>query len=147
MAASSRVLELDPQNTKALYRRAQARSLPASAGTVQQTQALEDLRQACQLRPDDAVLTSAFAELKVSLIQQRKKDKQTFGNLFQRSDKGVYEEKTTGSDRVKRSEGNSGSNNSQEVPGKQRTSGDGLRFGDAMRMLQELEIIGSAIAA
>ena len=83
--ASTRVLEIDPRNTKALYRRAQARIIPAYCGTTENMLALEDLKKAVSIKPDDTLLTTAYAELKISLSEQKKKDKKTFNNLFERS--------------------------------------------------------------
>lgn len=82
--ASNRVLEIDPINTKALYRRAQARIIPAYCGTTENLMALEDLKKAVQIKPDDSLLTTAYAELKISLANQKQKDKKTFNNLFER---------------------------------------------------------------
>lgn len=85
--ACDRALELDPSNTKALYRRAQARIVPASCGTTENLLALADLKRAVALKPDDSMLTSAYAELKISLSEQKKKDKKTFAHLFERQDR------------------------------------------------------------
>ena len=83
--ACDRALELDPSNTKALYRRAQARILPAHCGTSDNLVALEDLKRAVSIKPDDAMLTTAYAELKIALAEQKKKDRKTFSNLFDRA--------------------------------------------------------------
>jgi hypothetical protein len=95
--ACDRALELDPSNTKALYRRAQARIVPASCGTTDNLLALADLKKAVSLKPDDSMLTSAYAELKITLSEQKKKDKKTFSNLFERKDRsGSWESAASG---------------------------------------------------
>lgn len=85
--ACNRALEMDPQNTKALYRRAQARIVPPSCGMTENLMALEDLKKAVQIKPADSMLTSAYAELKIALSEQKKKDKKTFSNLFEREER------------------------------------------------------------
>jgi hypothetical protein len=84
--ACNRALQLDPRNVKALYRRAQARTIPAYCGTVENQMALEDLKRAVSIKPDDPMLTATYADLKITLAEQKKKDKQTFSNLFNRKD-------------------------------------------------------------
>lgn len=83
--ACDSVLAIEPVS-KAYYRRALARTIPLSTGTVERRMALEDLRQAHALSPQDSAIHKAYTELKADLIQQEAKDKATYGNLFHRSE-------------------------------------------------------------
>jgi hypothetical protein len=85
IAACNSALEINPAHPKALYRRAQARFLPMSSGTVENNMALKDLQAALKLNPSNPTVRKAFNELKLLLINQRYKDKVTFGNLFERA--------------------------------------------------------------
>lgn len=69
---------------KALYRRAMARILPPSSGTVEQLMALKDLEMAFSLRPKDSQIGTELLLLRQSLARQQQKDKRTFGGLFDR---------------------------------------------------------------
>lgn len=84
ITACTRALEIDPKNPKALYRRAQARHTPPSAGTMESRIALRDLRDALCLAPQNKSIRKSFDELRLTLINQRFKDKATFNNMFDR---------------------------------------------------------------
>mmetsp|Transcript_38952 Transcript_38952/g.122024 ORF Transcript_38952/g.122024 Transcript_38952/m.122024 type:complete len:556 (-) Transcript_38952:63-1730(-) len=90
--AADYALELEPRSAKAYYRRAVARHTPVSAGATEMEQAMEDLSRALELAPDDGGIKRAHTNLKREIRRQRKTDKTTFGNLFDRGELYVDED-------------------------------------------------------
>lgn len=135
--ACNRALQMDPQNTKALYRRAQARIIPAYCGMTENLQALEDLKKAVSLKPDDSLLTTAYAELKISLSEQKKKDKKTFSNLFDRKDSSTDSMDALGSetDQLKSNGGGAGGSSSSSKAADNKN----LTWQDAFNMVKDME--------
>mmetsp|Transcript_29363 Transcript_29363/g.49563 ORF Transcript_29363/g.49563 Transcript_29363/m.49563 type:complete len:630 (+) Transcript_29363:140-2029(+) len=82
--ACTAVLELDSSNTKALFRRAQARYRPVYCGVTENEIALADLKHAVSLKPSDPLIKREYVKLKRELEQQRVKDTKQFGGLFNR---------------------------------------------------------------
>jgi hypothetical protein len=83
------VLNIEPTNAKALYRRGTGR---ANAGLL--SEAKTDLAAAAKLAPGDANIVAEFQRVQQLIANQAKKEKAAFGNLFA---KGVslYDEKPT----------------------------------------------------
>jgi hypothetical protein len=71
-------LELDGENPKALYRRAQALTIPASAGATEHDLALKDLVRANKADPEDASIRKELTKLREQKSKQKKLDKKTF---------------------------------------------------------------------
>jgi tetratricopeptide (TPR) repeat protein len=84
MLACSAVLELDGDNVKALFRRAQARSTAVSSGTTDHMKAAQDLKRAYSLSPGNREVVRSFVNLKSSLVAQRQKDRRVLHNVFDR---------------------------------------------------------------
>ena len=82
--ACSAVLELDGDNVKALFRRAQARSTAVSSGTTDHMKAAQDLKRAYSLSPGNREVARSFVNLKSSLVAQRQKDRRVLHNVFDR---------------------------------------------------------------
>lgn len=82
--ACSAVLELDGDNLKALFRRAQARSTAVSSGTTDHMKAAQDLKRAYSLSPGNREVARSFVNLKSSLVAQRQKDRRVLHNVFDR---------------------------------------------------------------
>jgi peptidylprolyl isomerase len=75
--AASAVLKEDPENVKALYRRAISRNhlgLPEEA--------LQDLNLALQLDPDNKPVKVEISNTKKSIADAKKKEKAIYGNIF-----------------------------------------------------------------
>eukprot|EP00742_Colponemidia_sp_Colp-10_P010354 GILJ01011365.1.p1 GENE.GILJ01011365.1~~GILJ01011365.1.p1 ORF type:complete len:391 (-),score=69.86 GILJ01011365.1:390-1535(-) len=86
MFACNFALEVDPKNAKALFRRAQARLLPAGAGVLDLELAVKDLSQAAKLEPTDMFIRREYIRRKAELGKQRQKDKASFGDMFERGE-------------------------------------------------------------
>lgn len=82
--ACDKAVELDPSNVKALYRRAQARTVPVSSGAAELDLAIVDLRLALDVKPDEKAVQALLAELQRTRKKQRVADKETFSGMFQR---------------------------------------------------------------
>jgi hypothetical protein len=82
--ACSRALQIDPDCAKALYRRAQARTAPASAGATEAELAVADLTKAAALAPEDTAVRKLLAQLRADCRRQRAADKRTFTGMFER---------------------------------------------------------------
>jgi len=92
IAACAAALELDQGNVKALYRRAQARTLPASAGGVEQNLALADLKKAAVLAPTNSDVHSALIALKREIAAQRQRDRKALGFLEKSSSEPLIDD-------------------------------------------------------
>jgi len=79
-------IELDDTNAKAFYRRAQARTIPVSCGALDLDYAIQDLRQAVKLKPDDRSLRKMYNDLVAQRTRQRQADKTTFSGIFEKAD-------------------------------------------------------------
>ncbi len=80
------VLELDPNNVKALYRKAEALVAPLSSGATHLEQAVRYLKQAATADPTNKALRRRYQQLVDELKTLRAADKKTFSNVFQRSE-------------------------------------------------------------
>lgn len=136
--ACNRALQMDPQNTKALYRRAQARTIPAYCGMTENLLALEDLKKAVFIKPDDSMLTTAYAELKISLSEQKKKDKKTFSNLFDRKEAISADITSSGADNNNNSNTGSALSSSSSSSSK-AAANKSLTWQDAFNMVKDME--------
>jgi len=84
IGACDAALEMDPDNVKALYRRAEARVRPSKSTGYDHDLAIKDLSKAALRDPDNATVTKLLMELKKERKQQRNKDQKTFTGLFER---------------------------------------------------------------
>eukprot|EP00271_Cylindrocystis_brebissonii_P015505 TRINITY_DN38413_c0_g1_i1.p1 TRINITY_DN38413_c0_g1~~TRINITY_DN38413_c0_g1_i1.p1 ORF type:complete len:597 (-),score=203.22 TRINITY_DN38413_c0_g1_i1:734-2524(-) len=85
---TSKVLETQSQNVKALFRRAQA-----YIGTADYDLAEWDLKKAMGIEPANRDLKLEFRNLKVKLAEQNKKEAKLYGNMFARLNKLEEKEK------------------------------------------------------
>ncbi|GBG24212.1 Peptidyl-prolyl cis-trans isomerase D [Hondaea fermentalgiana] len=88
-------LDLDETNVKALYRRAQARTIPVSCGALDLDLAIKDLKRALALKADDRALRKMYSELVAQRTRQRESDKKTFTGIFERADLGTRDDEST----------------------------------------------------
>jgi len=86
------VLELDPDNIKALYRRAEGLVRPSGSTAYDQDMAIKDLNKATEIDPDDKVVSSFLKTLREERKKQRTKDKGTFEGMFGRGELYTQEE-------------------------------------------------------
>ncbi|KAH7481805.1 hypothetical protein KRP22_011229 [Phytophthora ramorum] len=77
-------LEIDPQNVKAYYRRAQALITPASSGALEFDRAISDLQKAYAIDPENRGVRKLLRELMEQRSKQRTLDKETFSGMFNR---------------------------------------------------------------
>ncbi|KAM5191336.1 peptidyl-prolyl cis-trans isomerase D [Mantella aurantiaca] len=70
-------LEIDPSNTKALYRRAQGWQ-----GLKDYEQALEDLKKAHELTPEDKAISSEILRVKHRIKEQKEKERAVYAKMF-----------------------------------------------------------------
>ncbi|XP_029472498.1 peptidyl-prolyl cis-trans isomerase D [Rhinatrema bivittatum] len=70
-------LELDPSNTKALYRRAQGWQ-----GLKDYDQALEDLKKAHEIAPEDKAISTEILRVKHKMKEQKAKEKAVYAKMF-----------------------------------------------------------------
>ena len=56
VSACSETLKIDPNNSKALYRRAQAHIVPKSSGAAEQERAFDDLKRVAAIDPECAAI-------------------------------------------------------------------------------------------
>lgn len=80
--ACNSVLDLDSENYKALFLRAQARYIPVSCDRSDNELALVDLSTAMKISPNDSGVTAAYNELKESLKEQKTAEKKAFKAAF-----------------------------------------------------------------
>ena len=84
----SQVLELEPQNEKALFRRSQAlREYPDRL-----EEARKDLAQAIRIAPNNKNIREAYAKVIEEVKKKRKEDREAYGGIFQK-DNQIYLEK------------------------------------------------------
>lgn len=85
-------LELDPENVKALYRRAEARVRPSSSTAYDLDLAIKDLAEAHRVDPKNQAVEKLLTRLRGERKVQRDKDSKTFTGMFDRGeiyDKGM----------------------------------------------------------
>lgn len=70
-------LELNETNTKALFRRAQAWE-----GLKDYTKAMEDLKKAQEITPDDKAIIGEMKKVQVKLQEEKEKEKKMFAKMF-----------------------------------------------------------------
>ncbi|XP_072296375.1 peptidyl-prolyl cis-trans isomerase D [Eucyclogobius newberryi] len=70
-------LELDKKNTKALFRRAQAQ-----AGLKDFSKAMEDLKKAQEITPDDKAIMGEMKKVQVKIQEEKEKEKKMFAKMF-----------------------------------------------------------------
>mmetsp|Transcript_35064 Transcript_35064/g.98461 ORF Transcript_35064/g.98461 Transcript_35064/m.98461 type:complete len:482 (+) Transcript_35064:140-1585(+) len=95
MVACDTALELDPQNVKALYRRAEARTKPTKSTAYDHDMAIKDLAKAFQADPKNQAVEKLLTKLRGERKIQRGKDQKTFTGLFTR---GQIYDKREGAD-------------------------------------------------
>lgn len=87
IAACDAVLLMQPGNAKALYRRAQARALPASSGMTEQLAALADLRRALAELPEGKerqAVATLHRRLSKEVLLTKQFEQRHFLGLFSR---------------------------------------------------------------
>lgn len=91
IAACDNALELDPDNVKALYRRAEARIRPSRSTAYDHDMAIKDLTKAADMEPKNQTVGKLLKELRGERKVQRSKDATTFTGMFDRGE--LYEGK------------------------------------------------------
>jgi cytochrome c-type biogenesis protein CcmH/NrfG len=76
-AACSKVLKEEPENVKALYRRAQAESQQGEF-----TKALSDLKRAAEIDPSNTEVRALFASVKAEVRNNDKQMKGLYSKMF-----------------------------------------------------------------
>ncbi|CAK9066955.1 unnamed protein product [Durusdinium trenchii] len=84
IAACDTALELDPDNVKALYRRAESRIRPVKATAYEHDLAIKDLAKANRLDPSNQTVERLLVRLRGERRVQREKDAKTFTGMFDR---------------------------------------------------------------
>eukprot|EP00397_Hematodinium_sp_SG-2012_P024894 GEMP01025960.1.p1 GENE.GEMP01025960.1~~GEMP01025960.1.p1 ORF type:complete len:411 (+),score=93.15 GEMP01025960.1:227-1459(+) len=84
--ACNSVLELDAENVKALYRRAQALVTPIGAGGLEMELAIADLQTAAHIEPQHVEVRTLLSRLKQERAVQRGKDRAQYDGLFDRGE-------------------------------------------------------------
>ncbi|CAJ1363316.1 unnamed protein product [Effrenium voratum] len=84
IAACDAALELDPDNVKALYRRAESRIRPVKATAYDHDLAIKDLAKANRLDPSNQTIERLLVRLRGERRVQREKDSKTFTGMFDR---------------------------------------------------------------
>jgi len=90
IAACDVALELDPQNVKGLYRRAEARVRPSSSTAYDLDLAIKDLAKAHSVDPRNSMVEKLLTRLREERKVQREKDSKTFTGMFNRGE--IYEQ-------------------------------------------------------
>ncbi|KAL3684851.1 hypothetical protein R1sor_002873 [Riccia sorocarpa] len=85
---STKVLEIEPQNVKALYRRAQG-----YIETFDLDLAEYDIKKALEIDPNNREIRQEFKLLKQRQVEQNKKEAKMYGNMFSRLSKLEASEK------------------------------------------------------
>ncbi|XP_010707745.1 peptidyl-prolyl cis-trans isomerase D [Meleagris gallopavo] len=73
----SEALQIDPANTKALYRRAQGWQ-----GIKDLDQALADLKKAHEIAPEDKAIQTETLKIKQKIKAQKEKEKAAYAKMF-----------------------------------------------------------------
>jgi len=89
--ACSQALEHDSKLVKAWFRRAQARTIPPSAGAVELEQAVDDLKQALKVDPESREVRKLLRELMEQKQKQQDTDRKNLSGMFERGQ--IYKEK------------------------------------------------------
>lgn len=84
-------IEVNRENDKSFYLRAQARLAPKSASAIDEELAMMDLRAAITLNPNNKQARKQLNELRLRIRSQRTKDRDAFSGLFSRGE--VYDTK------------------------------------------------------
>jgi len=92
VVAGTSALEMDPDNVKALYRRAEARVRPQASTAYDHDLAIKDLNKANQLDPTNKDIEKLLKTLRLDRQKQRAKDKGTFEGMFGRGE--IYDEES-----------------------------------------------------
>jgi len=79
-------LELDPENVKALYRRAEARIRPSKSTAYDHDCAISDLQKAHRKEPENKTVKTLLGKLQGERKVQRDKDSKTFTGMFDRGE-------------------------------------------------------------
>lgn len=83
--ACNSVLELDSDNAKALYRRAQANIIAPSATLYHNDLALQDLQHALSILPNDRAIYRTYVDLKRSIDFAKEKHRRAYQGAFLRN--------------------------------------------------------------
>lgn len=94
----SLVLQIQPANAKALYRRAMARVAPASCGGAELEMAIQDLMGAVRAEPTNGKAKKELLKLIELRNKQKKADKGTFAGMFDRGE--VVQEKEVSEQKI-----------------------------------------------
>eukprot|EP00927_Polykrikos_kofoidii_P011403 TRINITY_DN14831_c0_g1_i1.p1 TRINITY_DN14831_c0_g1~~TRINITY_DN14831_c0_g1_i1.p1 ORF type:complete len:492 (+),score=113.66 TRINITY_DN14831_c0_g1_i1:111-1586(+) len=86
IAACDTSLELDANNVKALYRRAEARIRPSKSTAYDHDLAIKDLAKAHAIDPGNTTVSRLLNDLRGERRVQRSKDAKTFTGLFDRGE-------------------------------------------------------------
>ena len=84
--ACNYALRFNENNVKALYRRAMSNIKSPSAGGVEINSALDDLKKAYKLEPDNVSVKRELLRLKKTLKKQKLTDKSNYSGLFERGE-------------------------------------------------------------
>ncbi|CAM9569169.1 unnamed protein product, partial [Phaeothamnion confervicola] len=102
IAAADAALGVQPRCPKALFRRAMARTAPASAGATELDMAVADLAAAATEDPADCAVAAALARLRAERRAQRRADKATFAGMFNRGEVYVSDDDEGGGEHLER---------------------------------------------
>ena len=104
IAACGECLVIEPDNAKALYRRAVSRIAPKSSGGLEQEMALKDLIMASDSNPGDKTIAKELKTLKDKMKKQKALDKKTFTGMFGRGEVYTKDEELLVRDRLDKAE-------------------------------------------
>ena len=90
--ASSDAIEIDPQSSKALYRRARALSEPMTARDEDTDRAIDDLAMAAKVAPDDRAVRTLLTKLRQGRSSAKRSQADAYSGLFGKAE--LYDEKT-----------------------------------------------------
>jgi len=89
--ATSDVIDLDPHNAKAFFRRALARLEPLSSGAAEVEVGYQDLKQAAKLDPNNKTIRKKLRIVSDQQRKQRERDKKNYSGFLHRT-KRLYDE-------------------------------------------------------